>query len=111
MITEIFKNKCRCYVTVVIAAFAVTAFPGLHATEIGNRNFVLVNCMNNVVVAVDESAKVCGINMGEGCAAAFAKLNRIDATCTVSACSAVGPGCWSASCDLKADVTGPRILE
>lgn len=110
--TEKAKNMFRRSVTVVLAVFAITVVPELYATtnvDVQPSDFVLFDCRydeaygGSVVVLVDRShVNADGVQMGDGCANALAKINQIDATCSVSACSAVGPGCWSASCDLKA---------
>ena len=112
--TEKVKNMYRYLATLVLAVFSMSAFIELHATDLVGyqpSDYILINCEfetaygQSAVVQVDRSAAdIDGVQVGDNCAVALAKVNRIDATCSVSACSSPGPGCWNASCDLKANV-------
>ena len=108
MSTEIFKNWFRRFVTIVLATFAVTAFPGLYATDLAAdyqpTDVTLFVCHQFIVVGLDESngdGNGVGVYEGQRCSNAAAMVKRVGGKCEVLGCTDSGPGCYSYSCDLK----------
>ena len=112
MITEIFKNWFRRFVTIVLATFAVTEFPGLYATDLDAdyqpTDVTLFVCHQFIVVGVDISngdgdgdGNGDGVYVGQRCSNAAAMVKGVGGKCEVLGCTDSGPGCYSYSCDLK----------